>query len=843
MSKRIVFSTATPNDQGGIIPNNVIDFNRFKSNPVLLCQHNWNAPPLGLMTDIKEIDGQWTGIPVFNRITKESQEYGDMYEGGWIKACSIGGEAEWKTNTAGQAVLTKEGLRQCEHFELYEISIVTLPSNKDAVTNEQLAAKIYEKSDLQNISNTITTLSSQYKIPPMSTKKTDKQKAAELALQTANAEAAAELLAAESGTTILAAKDDPSSGQLPGVIKDLVGLLGRAIGLGQKPEATVATATVVAAAATNAAPAQGDQPKSTIADPTQPQPTPTGLAAKKEAAKKKAEQAKEKAAKAVEAAKAAKEKASKDDASKEEKDSYKSMCDAAEAAVQNAEEAEAAYKAAMDDDEGEEEENSGGKNSAKAKLSAQKPAAPILKTMEQLRAELKLAAPPQHTAKIVSLGNGVSFSALSASTNEEGKRILGRVLTKDGGQKDVADYAVVLNAIMTDGKYAALVEKTRIMQNVDERRIGTYRTNLSERTGGLTLQHLASEVNSGNVNVMGRDNVMRQKTTLNSTDDALAAPALTTIEWLSLAIFNLFPSTSWKNDIPMFGAQMTAENTGIIWANIAADPEITRGTQPVSPTDYTYQDTAVSLKLVPYWLQPMRWTPLTMHQLRYDMMATGWAQAFAKWGAVMDDDMIYTLASTVPAGSIITTLGQAGRQSFTLQSGQANPNNFYYNPAFTGSLATPAYNDIANIEQIYNNQNFDLEREKVKLVMDPTMKKFISQDPDTKSLLTRWVESNSSDLLKISHSELNMRSRVAVYDPATGLVKDPRGVIPSTAVSAGIGFLPSQVGMGIGLLDVFMIQDPSAYGYRMSADIRIGIVPLRPTYNGTTLYTYGTPNV
>jgi hypothetical protein len=74
-------------------------------------------------------------------------------------------------------------------------------------------------------------------------------------------------------------------------------------------------------------------------------------------------------------------------------------------------------------------------------------------------------------------------------------------------------------------------------------------------------------------------------------------------------------------------------------------------------------------------------------------------------------------------------------------------------------------------------------------------------------------------------------------------VKDPAGTIPSTAVSAGVGFIPSQVGIGLGVLDVFMIQDPTNYGYKMSADIRIGIKPLRKDYAGTTLLTYGTPSV
>ena len=52
-AKRIIFSNECPNDQNGIIPNNSIDFTRYNLNPVILPQHNWDALPLGIMTDIK----------------------------------------------------------------------------------------------------------------------------------------------------------------------------------------------------------------------------------------------------------------------------------------------------------------------------------------------------------------------------------------------------------------------------------------------------------------------------------------------------------------------------------------------------------------------------------------------------------------------------------------------------------------------------------------------------------------------------------------------------------------------------------------------------------------------
>lgn len=839
--KRITFTTATPNDQGGVIPNEVIDFSRFKANPVVLCQHQWNDPPLGLMTDIKLEGGKYSGIPIFHGETKESLEYQAMYNKGFLRACSIGGEAEWKTNTAGQAVLDKNGNRQCEKFMLYEISLVSLPSNQDAVQEDvsMLTAHFYQTADLSNITSKLVTLSSQYKIPQMEiVKETPEEKEIR--------EHKEKLAALEERQRVKLAggnnsPGDPSASQLPPVVKTIVDgfnafadkFLGSA-----KPRVAEQTQAVAKTEAELAAeklaagtrldtPAPQNKPESTLKDPTQPQPTPTGLAA--EEAKKKASDAQDKAEKA-------KEQAEKNDATEEDKAAYKMACQAADDAMKACESAQSAHLATLSADEKE-----------KLTLAANggKPIPVKIRTMEELRAGAVKLAPkpdPSASAKVIGM-RGTSFSKLSSPKNEEGQKILGRVMTCDGGTKDLADYQVVLESIMTDGKYSAIAEKLRVIPNISEGQFSAYKGDPSGRNrAGISLQDIRKELMSGTVEIMGRDNQRRNITALTSTDNALASPALNTIEWLPLAIFNLFPTTSWKNDIPMFGAQMTSENTGIIWANIAADPTIYKGTNPSPAADYTYTDTAVALSLTPYWLQPMLWTPLTMHQLRYDQMSTGWAQAFAKWGAIMDDELIYTLASTVPAGSIISTVGQPANPSFAI-AGANDPNSFYYNPAFVGQLATPAYNDITRIEQIFNKQNFQLEREKSVLVIDPTMEAFISTDPDTKSLLTRWVQSDATDLLKIKHTGLNNRSRVAIYDPATGLVKDPSGVIPATAVSAGVGMLPSQVGMGLGMLDVFMVQNPSSYGYRMSADIRIGIVPLRANFNGVILYTYGTPNV
>lgn len=842
MPKPIVFSTATPNDQGGVIPNEVIDFSRFNKNPVVLNEHNWGEDPIGMWTNIKLVSGKWTGTPIFHALTDTSKRKKDLYDGGWIRAASIGGEAIWEENAAGQYKLNTDGNRMCKKFYLYEISIVTLPSNEDAVQEEavELHAKIYEHSEIENITKTITTLSSKYNSNTMITKKEfDKLSAEDKVtkieeMKAIIADAEAEKTEKDQAKTTLAAiSQEPG---LPKWFKEIISL-GGVIKFGSEKEA-------------NGAPAPKDTPASTQQkekDVAGEQPKPIGLKAKTaEKAKTEMEIAKETADKAVDKVKECKEAAEKEGASDEDMAAYKKAKEDADDAMKACEAAESAYNKAKEDaEDDEEEENDEEKEKATkekkaAKVKTTNSAKPIMKTAAQIKEELKLASAPSRKAKVIGFA-GKTFSELRSSKDANDQKLMARVLTNEGGGKDIAEYEVILNSIIGDSKYAAIVEKTRVMANVTEAQLGSLRYS-PEARAGISLQNLAADFNRGEISMLGRDNVLRNVTTLSSTDNALASPALNTIEWLSLVIFKLFPSTAWKNEVSIFPATITGVNTGIIWANIAADPAIYKGNQPVNPADYTYNDVAVALSLTPYWMQPMRWTPLTMHQLRYDQMGTGWAQAFAKLNAVIDDNLIYTIASTVPASSIVFTSGLSGYQTtpqqFTIASA-TDPNAFYYNPAFTGTLKSPVLNDIAVVEQIYMKQNFELESERATIVCDPTMDTLFSKDPETKSLLTRWVNSDGGSFLKYKDTLLPKRSRVAIYDPATGQVKDPNGAIPATAISASLGFIPSQVGMGLGMLDVFMIQDPTNYGYKMSTDIRMGIAPLRADFSGTSLLTFG----
>lgn len=125
MIMRQVLSNETINDRGYIVLNNSIDWKRYKKNPVLMLQHfQWDSP-IGNVSDItfNEAQKRWEGVLNFAS-TPEGQKYKQMYEEGNYNAVSIAGKAEF-AERKGKKFTTK--------FVVYEISLVAIPSNEDAV--------------------------------------------------------------------------------------------------------------------------------------------------------------------------------------------------------------------------------------------------------------------------------------------------------------------------------------------------------------------------------------------------------------------------------------------------------------------------------------------------------------------------------------------------------------------------------------------------------------------------------------------------------------------------------------------------------------------------------------
>ena len=117
------------NSYGFYVATEGINLSRFETNPVMLGDHsNKNADVLGKWSDWAKENGQLTSLPVFDDEDKKVANIKGKVDRGFIKGASMGilFDPDKLQLVAGKVILT-----ECE---LYEASIVPVPSNRKALT-------------------------------------------------------------------------------------------------------------------------------------------------------------------------------------------------------------------------------------------------------------------------------------------------------------------------------------------------------------------------------------------------------------------------------------------------------------------------------------------------------------------------------------------------------------------------------------------------------------------------------------------------------------------------------------------------------------------------------------
>jgi len=139
MPKSFILSDEIVNDRGSRILTSGIDLDRFKKNPIMLWMHRrddgWDFSqvlPIGKWENIRIEDDKLMADPVFDENDKFATLIRSKVENDLIKGCSIGinpkeFSEDPKFLVKGQ---TRATITKCE---LYEASIVDLPSNKNTV--------------------------------------------------------------------------------------------------------------------------------------------------------------------------------------------------------------------------------------------------------------------------------------------------------------------------------------------------------------------------------------------------------------------------------------------------------------------------------------------------------------------------------------------------------------------------------------------------------------------------------------------------------------------------------------------------------------------------------------
>lgn len=126
--RRQILSNETLNSKGYHVLNDSIDWTRYRKNPILL-RNRSNGDHYGMpvghieANSIALDNGRWVGNIVFDD-TEAGMEAQVQYDSGSLNAVSIFGMAR---------IVTRGGRKVTSYFEVWEISLVNIPSNPDAV--------------------------------------------------------------------------------------------------------------------------------------------------------------------------------------------------------------------------------------------------------------------------------------------------------------------------------------------------------------------------------------------------------------------------------------------------------------------------------------------------------------------------------------------------------------------------------------------------------------------------------------------------------------------------------------------------------------------------------------
>ena len=122
--KRQKLSDESLNDKDYVVLNDGINWDRYKKNPILLWDHN-PREPIGNVVNIRRgEDGDWYGELRFDGVTEQSRQRRDQYLAGTLRAVSLSGKIYYTL---------RDGIKYATRFDVYEISLLSLPSNANAV--------------------------------------------------------------------------------------------------------------------------------------------------------------------------------------------------------------------------------------------------------------------------------------------------------------------------------------------------------------------------------------------------------------------------------------------------------------------------------------------------------------------------------------------------------------------------------------------------------------------------------------------------------------------------------------------------------------------------------------
>lgn len=712
-----ILSDESLNDHNMIVLSDGIDWSRFVKNPVLLENHDWKSQPIGNVINIHRDGDNWVGELKFAEGTERGKTAKYLYENGFYRAVSLGGFSK-------EYVDESSGITYATNFIVYEISLLSLQSNKNAVSDFS-GEKVMLKTEFhRNESSKITTLGA------MDISLINKYKEKMDGKEKINLESA-----------------------------------------DQQPELQ----------------------NESEADHKTEEKKHENVELKTEETKLESEISEEKVESVI--SRIFRRILGTEEHKEEDKEIQESS--KSEKTTLNASESEKTEK--------DEPTQLGAEGSARLfdpqkinlNTSVEAP-----KTLHQFMASPEGAIKFGHAIQLLSVRAEEVSNPVNAVKLESAREFI-NVISSDRG-------------FMT------------FMGNI----------NVHTKEGGR-YEKLSSIVD-------------RVKTTLasgaNSATFVTTTPDLAVVEWLSLFFRQLLPDNSWANRC---GRISGSDKEGVIWIESAMKPKIYYGDRaPVNVADYLYDDDPIGLITKVFSLQPILWQSANSDILAYNDQSWGQNEAMR---IMVDRIHSYALQKIAEAAgakiamSGITNGGEA--KSFSAV------NAFPINSAATGNLYQLSPNDLTAAQTQFINWNYTMDVGEADLVMDAVYMQHLQTNPLLASLLTKNAGALRPMYGEYSGFVFRPRSTTAAYDTASSKVVDAElycdgkvsadGTIPSytppvlaaTAYGLGLGFIPSEVILAMGNVNVHMVADPNSYGWKFSVDMRFGAGAARKGGKGILLFT------
>lgn len=158
---KFIMTKQVPDRGNAIVHIAGINTTNFNNNPVVLYNHDLSLP-IGKVKSMYVEDDKLVGLVNFHNITQLSREVGQMVDSGFLKTVSLGfiptkitKEPMTKAmHDSGQYYKTTNVITHYEEIEIFELSIVSVPANPQAMLLKDINGIITKSGAVLNSRNT-----------------------------------------------------------------------------------------------------------------------------------------------------------------------------------------------------------------------------------------------------------------------------------------------------------------------------------------------------------------------------------------------------------------------------------------------------------------------------------------------------------------------------------------------------------------------------------------------------------------------------------------------------------------------------------------------------------------